>query len=510
VSRLGAALRGLVRPARLRLIALAALIAGLVGLGWGLGDEPEYRATASAVVVDRGDAAELLGGGTTGEAGPASGARLLELARGREVAELAAGDLGGDVSGADLLARTTFGLDDDGAVLVIRSTAEFPDFAAAAAAAYQGAIVESSSILERRRLNRSAGRLQDRLDGLEPGSEEAVRVESRIGEVEDLLAAGPPLRIGSDAALPADPVSERSTLALAALAALAGALLAALVLVAYGLLRRPPSGERTLAAALEGPVLATFGHEEIASRRGTGVVGLDPVPAAELAALLDRIGVAGDAEAEAQGPRSVAIVDTTPGDGGSSLALALAAAAALRGLAVILVEADQRSPDLGRRLGIAAAPGLSEYLAGEASPKDVMRTVRVVGGAGTGESTSIVAVTAGTEEAGDTAGPPDSQLERLVAQLERAYDLVVFDAPPLLDAQERSAISAAVEASILSARAGEGDADEIAAALRELGGSAPLGSVVLGAEAAESKSAEDQQDRSEAGAEEPAESHSRP
>lgn len=506
MSRLGAGLRGLRRPAGLRLIALAALISGLAGLGWGLGGEPEYRAAASAVVVDRGEAVERIGGGSTGDGGPASGARLLELARSREVAELAAGDLGGDVSGADLLARTGFSFTDDDAVLVVRSTAEFGDFAAAAANAYQGAIVELSSILERRRLNRGAERLQERLDDLEPGSEEAIRVEARIGDVEDLLAAGPPLRAGGDATLPEDPISSRPTLAVTAIAAVLGALLAASVLLVAGVLRRPPSAGDAFAAVLDGPVLATFGREEIARRSDPGTVELDSAAGAELAGLLDRIGLTTGGTA----PRSLAITGASPDQGRRSLALGIAATAALRDLSVILVEADLHSPGLDRALGVPAAPGLSEYLAGEASPREVMRSIRVRNNGGDADNPSFVVVTAGAGPGADTPAPNEPQLERLITQLERAYDLIIFDASPLLGVSEEPLVTAAAEATILAVRGGEASIDELSAVLARLEGSELLGGVLLGAEEPAPTALEDGLDGAETGADQPAESSSPP
>ena len=87
----------------------------LVGLAWGLADEPVYSASATVILSDRGDATDVVGGGVVGGSDPESIERLLELAGSNEVARLAAESLGGDVSGADVLARTTFVPGADGA-----------------------------------------------------------------------------------------------------------------------------------------------------------------------------------------------------------------------------------------------------------------------------------------------------------------------------------------------------------------------------------------------------------
>ncbi len=468
-----AGLPALLEPAGLRVTAIAAAIGAFAGLAWGLADEPAYEATATVIVVDRGESAQSLGEGATA----ADGERVLELARGRDAAEQAAADLGGDVAGADLLAVTEFNLDDSGAVVSVRSVAASPDIAAAAANAYAGALVELTSVLERRRLNRSVDQLEERQGDIEPGSKRAEAVESRLSATEELLAAGPPLRSGAEGTLPEEPVSSRPTVALAFAGAALGALLAALSLLAGRAGRRPIRAAGAFEAAIGAPVIAILGPGAgAAPTPEPGIVEIDAEEGPALASLSDRLGLGRDQG----GPGSLAIVSASAGEGRTSLALGLAAVATIRGANVIVIETDLRSPDLGSRLGIPTAPGLTDYLAGEAVPREVIRSVPIGVDEPPEEVPSFVAVTAGSDLTSPNTTLAGSRFEGLIAQLSRVYDLVIFDTPPLLGSGDGMLVAAMAEATIICARAGVSDPEEIAAARAGVEDADLRGGVLLG------------------------------
>ena len=72
IAGLAAAVRAGLRP-----IVLCGLAGLILGLTWGLADEPVYTASATVIVTDRGDAADAVGNGVVGGGDPASTARLL-------------------------------------------------------------------------------------------------------------------------------------------------------------------------------------------------------------------------------------------------------------------------------------------------------------------------------------------------------------------------------------------------------------------------------------------------
>lgn len=472
-SRLAEPALGAVRDGWRLLLALA-LVGGLAGFGWGLAEEPEYAATASVIVLDRGELVESVGAGAVGGSGPAATERLLEIARGDEVAELAAASLGDDLSGADLLARTEFRGGNRGGSLLVRSTAGFPDLAAAAANAFAGAVVEFSTLQERRRLNSAEERLAEELATTDPLSEEAAQLQERLDATAQLQALGPPLAEGREAELPPAPEPGRSVPRAAALGAAAGALLALAGLLAAEAYRRPVRGADRLSAMLgAAPVVA------IAARPAEledAVFGPGPLPAGA-EGVQSLALAAGLLEGRPRG--LVAVSSAMPEEGAGAVAFGLAAAAARGGRRALLLEADLRSPRLAQRLGIEAMPGLADYLTGRAAPREVLRAITLAGsqsGAG-----SLVCI-----PAGGAVGNPGELLSgsgfgRLLDQLGRAYDTVVVATSPLLPTVEGGLAARASGAAILCGVSGRSRRSEAEAAAAELRGATVLAGALLGA-----------------------------
>lgn len=468
-----AAIRAAARP-----IAIAIAIGALAGAAWGLADEPEYAATASVLLADRGAALEAVGSGLTG-AGPGDVEPAIELAGSDDVAALAAASLGGDVVGADLIARTEFLPGDGGATLVVRSTASFPDFAAAAADAFAGAVVEYGTVLERRRLRSAEQRLSERLVGLDPASEQALRLSRRLDSVAELKALGPPLRVARTAALPAEPVSDRPVAAWALAGGGIAALIALLVVVGIELRQRPLRRARDLEAAAGAPLLGELGRGPIV-RPAVGGTGarLSRLGADRIVALAGALKVPAAGEAS----QALAVISPNPDEGRTSVALGLAAAACRRGAAVIVIEADLRAPAFGRLLGLPQGPGLSDYLAGAASPRDVIHVVPVAGDRQDdgGERASFVCVAAGSRREEPVELLSGSRFRALGEQLRRVYDLVIYDTPPLLAAPEALLVAARAEGGVLCARSGSTRAEEVSEAAGRLGSGWLSGAVLVG------------------------------
>jgi Mrp family chromosome partitioning ATPase len=484
--------------AGLRPLLALTLLGGAVGLAWGLAEEPEYAASATVIINDRGEPAERLGEGSAGSGGPETIDRLLEIARSEEASELAAASLGGDVAGADLLARTEFRGADRGGTIVVRSIASFPDFAAAAANAYATALLELGTAFERRRLDRAEERLRERLsevespapvDPLDPlapaepvdpleAEEEAAALRERLDDVVALQELGPPLRQGRDAPLPTEAEPGRSPPRATVAGAGIGALLALLSLLAAELLRRPVRTPEQLERTLGAPTLAVLGGDRppLAAVEA-GVVELDELGADRMLDLVAALGL----DRPATAPRSLAVVSPLPGEGRTSVALGVAAAAAAAGAEgrVLLVEADLRRPALAELLEIEPGPGLSDFLVGQAPPRDVIRSIKVAGPAAALEPATLVCLTAGSELSSPAELLAGSRLPTLVDQLQRVYDLVVFDTAPLLSAPEAAIVAGEAEATVVCARAGASGARELARAVGRIGASELVGGVLV-------------------------------
>jgi len=170
------------------------------------------------------------------------------------------------------------------------------------------------------------------------------------------------------------------------------------------------------------------------------------------------------------------------GDEQPIAALALASAASAAGRRTILVDCDLARPRLARHLGLAAAPGLHEYLRWEAEPADVLRPVMLAGPAAGGLAEPLVCVCAGrpAADAGTLLGLPS--FAHMIEKLRSAYELVLLTASPVLgDPGACLPVAAQADATIAGLREGMtrgSDGRAIRAAIRRLPPPA-LGSVAI-------------------------------
>ncbi len=377
-----------------RIVLGLALIGALLGFGWGIADQPVWRATATVVVESDSQGSDQ--------------ARLERFAQrggSEEVATKAAGLLGDDVPGADLLAQVTVRPSPRGGFLVIAADADAPDVAAAAADGYQRALV---------------------------------------------AVEGDPLAPGKAARIPSEPYEDRSAALWAGIGFLAGLLVG---LLTAGLLVASRRRGVDAAPRAAPPSVAVDPPAAFADRLGARLTDFDPgaggtlvradgggveIPrqaVAEVGMLADRLRIRAGG-----GPRSLAITAVGDGVDVTGLAAALAAAAAGAGRSVLLVEADLAAPQAAGRLGVASAPGLADYLNASASPREVLRSVEMAPGGTTG----FVCVPAGM--AGGDASLAGDRFAGLVRRLDRVYDLVIYVAPAILDGPDAEAVARLTEA----------------------------------------------------------------
>jgi Mrp family chromosome partitioning ATPase len=126
----------------------------------------------------------------------------------------------------------------------------------------------------------------------------------------------------------------------------------------------------------------------------------------------------------------------------SALALGLATAAAAEGRRTALIECDLVLPSLAASLGLDPVPGLREYLRLEAEASQVLQPLTLAGPA-SGRAVSPLACVVGGGEVEDGLALLDSEgFRHAVAKLRNAYDLLVFDGPPLDEVPSLLAVAA--------------------------------------------------------------------
>jgi Mrp family chromosome partitioning ATPase len=164
-------------------------------------------------------------------------------------------------------------------------------------------------------------------------------------------------------------------------------------------------------------------------------------------------------------PRSVVVTSTVPEEGKTTVAGSLAFAMAAAGRRTLLIDCDLRRPALSARLGVEQVPGISDFLAGEATPQEILRTVEF----GEPSSTNGKALTANGDSASVTlhklvfipSGSPTSRaaellgstrFEAFLEQVTAVYDAVILDSSPLLPVADTLEIIPHVEGVIVCAR----------------------------------------------------------
>lgn len=160
------------------------------------------------------------------------------------------------------------------------------------------------------------------------------------------------------------------------------------------------------------------------------------------------------------------------GGGPAVAALGLATAAASAGRRAVVIECDLARPRLAAQVGIAATPGLHEYLCWEAEAREVVQPVVLGGPAADGAADPLVCVCGGRPATEVEALLGLRSFAHMVEKLRGAYDLVLLSAPP--PREERAACAAAAQqadaalAALPPAATSRRDARALRAALRRL------------------------------------------
>lgn len=163
--------------------------------------------------------------------------------------------------------------------------------------------------------------------------------------------------------------------------------------------------------------------------------------------------------------------------------IAIAGAAGAAGRATALVEADLADPRLATALGLAAVPGLHEYLRWEATPQQILQPVALAGPAA-GSPGALACVVGGAPAADPATLFELESFRHAIAKLRRAYDLLVLSGPPLEAERPLLAAAAQVDAVLVAIPPGGTSvrsARQLRARLRRLP-VAVLGAIVVGGE----------------------------
>jgi capsular exopolysaccharide synthesis family protein len=170
--------------------------------------------------------------------------------------------------------------------------------------------------------------------------------------------------------------------------------------------------------------------------------------------------------------RSLIISSPQPGEGKSTTVANLAIAFAQLRKRTVLIDADLRKPVQHNVFDQNRGPGLADYLVGEVEDfNSIIHATKV-------DNLSIV--TAGGLPPNPSELLGSDRMTELVGSLEKEWDMIIFDSPPIVAVTDSSMISAEIDALVMVVKAGQTDRSAVDRALDTIANvKSPLIGVIL-------------------------------
>ncbi|MEV4687298.1 polysaccharide biosynthesis tyrosine autokinase [Microbacterium sp. LWH3-1.2] len=162
---------------------------------------------------------------------------------------------------------------------------------------------------------------------------------------------------------------------------------------------------------------------------------------------------------DTEGHASYVITSSVPSEGKSTSTINLAIALADAGKRVALLDTDLRKPKVAEYLGVEGGAGLTDVLIGRARLADVMLPWG---------NRSLYVLPAGKIPPNPSELLGSKSMHQLLEALERDFDVVLCDAPPLLPVTDAAILANATSGAILVVRAGHTNRHQLSGAVEAL------------------------------------------
>ncbi|QQP90376.1 polysaccharide biosynthesis tyrosine autokinase [Skermanella sp. TT6] len=156
----------------------------------------------------------------------------------------------------------------------------------------------------------------------------------------------------------------------------------------------------------------------------------------------------------------VMLTSAVPGEGKSSLAATLARVIAIAGRRVLIIDCDLRRPNIHRTLGLPNQLGLADFLHGDATLPDVMRTDTRTGA-------DVITAGSPTDYPEETIRNP--LFDQMLFNLRPQYDLILLDAPPVLPVSDTRILAEKASQTVVVAKWRRTPRKLVQLAIRQLG-----------------------------------------
>ncbi|WP_412063071.1 GumC family protein [Rubrivirga sp. IMCC45206] len=144
--------------------------------------------------------------------------------------------------------------------------------------------------------------------------------------------------------------------------------------------------------------------------------------------------------------QTILVTSSNPGEGKSVTSSNLAVVFAQAGRRVLLVDADLRRPTVHKKLGLPREPGLVQQMFSEdrIDPAQIEQL-----------ADDLYVLPAGQLSPNPSELIGSKRMRDLIADMREVFDIVIFDAPPVLAATDAVLLSTQCDATLLIVRAGE-------------------------------------------------------
>ena len=164
-----------------------------------------------------------------------------------------------------------------------------------------------------------------------------------------------------------------------------------------------------------------------------------------------------------KGARCLMMTSSMHYEGKSTTISNLSMMMAQLGKRTLLVDCDLRKPSLARLFGLDKEPGVAEIIVGNYSWRDVVRTVTdiVTGGMGmedilqTQGIGNLHIITSGSIPPNPSELLNSRRMEEFVEEVKEAYDVVLFDSPPVLHVTDAAILGKLMDGALMVYKAGD-------------------------------------------------------
>lgn len=150
--------------------------------------------------------------------------------------------------------------------------------------------------------------------------------------------------------------------------------------------------------------------------------------------------------------KTIIVTSSTPGEGKSTVSSNSAVVFAQSGKRVLLIDADMRKPTAHHTFGFRNTAGLSTLLTRQHTIEQVVNKTEVEG---------LEVITSGPIPPNPAELLGSKTMDQLIPQLTERYDLVIFDAPPVLSVTDAQIMSHKCQGTILVVNSGKAEKDGV-------------------------------------------------